>query len=781
MDNLQKLRSTGEVRDALHKSGKTDEQFYDEAIRRIASSDNDGVEGSGGSMNFGFRVLGWVLRARRPLRFEELQDALAMRAYVAAGADPKSNKEDYAVQEQDVLTACQGLLVVESSKARLVAFAHATIEEYLGRVGLTRFPFGVDEDIATTCLAYLSDGVFAGGACADDEEFDSRMRENPFYGYAAQYWGEHVRGKPESALEKQLISFLKAAPLVLGSVQAKNIFDYGYKFHGRSQSYAKEVDGLWVAARVGLHATVETLLTTSENPKIDVRDDEGRTALTGAAAGGHESIVRLLLNHGADVSARDSHGRTPLHWAATENRVGVVDVLLSSGRDVDINVADADGCTPLHYATEEGYEAMVTALLGHGADPKKKNNSGWAPLHSAAPSEFLEVATRLLDAGAEVDSADDEGYTALHWLGSREHRAMVKLLLGRGARPDKKTSTGVTPIHRAAFDGVEEIVELLLDKAEDINPADIDGWTPLHAAAANGRDGMVRLLLERGAAPGTADGQGWTPLYVAWVQGHSSTVAVLNEAMGDDKAKDILAGLDEVEGTDSVRWTHIKYNVSQQNHYPAPVTRALEIIGLGRLDRVRALLAEGLDVNGEGAQDERQNRGWTPLTVAIQFFQLAVARLLLDNGADPNKRGGDVHKWTALHWAVAHRRRELVDLLLGAGADANVRDEWGLVPLHLAADGGHEELVALLLDKGAEVDAQFVLGLTPLQIAAAKGHEAAVKRLLDAGADVGLKDMNGRTAVMIAEEFGKEGVVALLRERAGEDETEVEGEGEGGG
>ncbi|PSN59251.1 hypothetical protein BS50DRAFT_473532, partial [Corynespora cassiicola Philippines] len=47
--------------------------------------------------------------------------------------------------------------------------------------------------IAKTCLTYLCFDTFKGGSCSTDEEFEERLRQNPFLDYAAKHWGEHAR------------------------------------------------------------------------------------------------------------------------------------------------------------------------------------------------------------------------------------------------------------------------------------------------------------------------------------------------------------------------------------------------------------------------------------------------------------------------------------------------------------------------------------------------------------------------------------------------------------
>jgi ankyrin repeat protein len=91
-----------------------------------------------------------------------------------------------------------------------------------------------------------------------------------------------------------------------------------------------------------------------------------------------------------------------------------------------------------------------------------------------------------------------------------------------------------------------------------------------------------------------------------------------------------------------------------------------------------------------------------------------------------------------------------VQLLLGAGADANARDKAGMTPLMHAA-GGNVPVGAIkvMLKAGADVNARDDTGMTPLLHAALGGaDEKKVAALLEAGADVNARDKEGMTPLL---------------------------------
>src|SRR5579864_7487937 len=129
--------------------------------------------------------------------------------------------------------------------------------------------------------------------------------------------------------------------------------------------------------------------------------------------------------------------------------------------------------------------------------------------------------------------------------------------------------------------------------------------------------------------------------------------------------------------------------------------------------------------------------GASLLMYAALYGDAAAVRLLLGNGANPNLRND--RGATALMWAVDDP--EKTRLLLEHGADANARSDDGRVPLVIAAGRyGSSPVIRLLLDHGANPSAKspavtFSVA-TPLGEASYAGDDAAFRMLVDRGADV---------------------------------------------
>ena len=85
---------------------------------------------------------------------------------------------------------------------------------------------------------------------------------------------------------------------------------------------------------------------------VNAIDNNRRTPLHSAVAGGHPLIVLLLIRKGADVNATAHWERTPLHFAVRSDRRGIAEILLKTG--AHIQARDFAGATPLHCWAQAG-------------------------------------------------------------------------------------------------------------------------------------------------------------------------------------------------------------------------------------------------------------------------------------------------------------------------------------------------------------------------------------------------------------------------------------------
>ncbi|KAF7130889.1 hypothetical protein CNMCM5793_003759 [Aspergillus hiratsukae] len=181
---------------------------------------------------------------------------------------------------------------------------------------------------------------------------------------------------------------------------------------------------LTLAAKQGKADLVKELLSAID---LDSKDERGRTAmydnvLRAASAEGHDKIVRLLLEDGADPNAQSG---SALLAASKEGHDKIVKLLLNQGADPNPQSGSA-----LLAASKEGHDKIVWLLLFNGADPNPQS-------------------------GSALLAASKEG-----------HDKIVQLLLNQGADPNAQSGSALLA---ASKEGHNKIVQLLLDNGADIN------------------------------------------------------------------------------------------------------------------------------------------------------------------------------------------------------------------------------------------------------------------------------------------------------------------------
>ncbi|KAI5919805.1 hypothetical protein F4810DRAFT_703347 [Camillea tinctor] len=331
LDSLIGKKSPKAIQVALTKL-PTGSEAYDEAYKgglgRIEGQVTD-------QKDLAKQVLSWIICAQRPLTMLELQHALAV--------EPGESKLDEIISRNE-----------ETDIIRLV---HHTAQEYFERTQTYWFPDS-NKQIIGTSITYLSFDVFKNGRCQTDAELTERLQANPFYNYAAQNWGHHARKYSSSC--REVLDFLKFQSNVEALIQAQMASKKSWRYSTDCQIQTR---GLHLAAYFGLLEKDANIESTAKN--------YGQTPLSFAAENGHETVVRLLLERGADTESVEAGNRTRLSWAAENGYTAIVRLLLKNGANAKPNDTRDDQMPP-SWNSENGDNTVVEApgiLEAQNGDP----------------------------------------------------------------------------------------------------------------------------------------------------------------------------------------------------------------------------------------------------------------------------------------------------------------------------------------------------------------------------------------------------------------------------
>jgi serine/threonine-protein phosphatase 6 regulatory ankyrin repeat subunit B len=417
------------------------------------------------------------------------------------------------------------------------------------------------------------------------------------------------------------------------------------------------------AAYAGDVVKMETLIR--EGARVDQLDRKGYAPLHYAVGNQQKPATALLLAKGSDKDIKGSHGRTPLFSAASGDREDVQFLLL---KGANIRATNSHGQTPLFAAVEAGHKDIAELLLSKGADISIKDKDGQTVLHKAVRNNRQDLVELLTSLGADPNIRDNEDCTPLSCLFSatelfKQNPDLLKFLLNHGAGVNSTPKGDYPPLYYAIWDNNQDLVSLLLSKGADVNLTPKGEYPALHEAVWLEDSSLVKLLLDHGAKYDAKDQDGSTAFREAAAQGAMS-ILQLFAAKGAD-----LSTL--------------------------PIATCM-----GNLDRVKALLERGADIN------EPDELGWSPLYWAVSSGQTEVAGFLVARGA--NVQTKTKTGTTALH-QIASRRQDtstntmkLAEILIAKGALVNAKDQKGSTPLHKAAQAGHKAMIELLLARGAD-------------------------------------------------------------------------------
>lgn len=189
--------------------------------------------------------------------------------------------------------------------------------------------------------------------------------------------------------------------------------------------------------------------------------------LRAAAGSGNIELVRLLIEHGADVNGSPADAQDPdtvLMAAMQSAKADVVDEILL--HHPDVNAKDSSGRTALALLLLHGrtvdMERIIKALVAHGANLSQVDGQEFTPLFATclAPKTIAPKTIKVLAAaGADVNARAPSGLTPLMYCAS--DKGTVEALLEAGADPTLQDKYGESAARHARDLGSKEAADLL--------------------------------------------------------------------------------------------------------------------------------------------------------------------------------------------------------------------------------------------------------------------------------------------------------------------------------
>lgn len=314
---------------------------------------------------------------------------------------------------------------------------------------------------------------------------------------------------------------------------------------------------------------------------------------------------------------------------------------------------------------------------------------------------------------------------------------------------------------------VESIAESLIEQGVRIDVHDREGRAILHYAVINGWKRCVRLLLDRGASL-EPDIDNMTPLHYT----------VKARADGEEIAQTFINAGIPID-TPVTRHTYIPrfqdgkvvYDLRDSDlglALDSPAKAGLTALHLAALTGSQRMTKFFLD---HGANSNfRSESGETPLHLAVKLSAYGPKWPgIVDFWNEPNNRvesildyvgfntDEDEDEFSSSREWILETRLAIIDLLLERPEiDVNAQDNFGISPLHIAAqkDYTFESVAEKLIKKGASISLCTNKNKTPLHFAVASRNGDFVSRLLDLGADPADKDLDGLNAFHYAAKKG---------------------------
>ncbi len=462
-------------------------------------------------------------------------------------------------------------------------------------------------------------------------------------------------------------------------------------------------------------------------------------------------VAHWLLDRGADVATGMREMDDPIEHLSQdkEGRIGqLVNRMLDDleGRD-DLDFEKLLGKS-FYKACEFGALAVAQRIFRLWKDPSqvefRHSPVGWAAING-----HHQTVAWLCENGYDHQYHRDEELPPAVYAILGCSAKSLRVLLQQG-----ESSNRTAPAHAFRMIRVDHLNQLPVNDCHEI----FQQGTLLHFAAISGDVECVEVLLAAGADPARRDSEGRTAAVLAKLGG-PATKAVADRLSDVSEDEPPEANVAFRQGVVQNEVETVRDALSRGADGGQPIrsdfgneSRAMTIAARrGDVALLEALVGSGIDLEQLDC-DAKQTATRDTASFVIEEIGLDYLKTLTALGRTPflcAAQGGQIE---ALEW------------LDERGADRDVRDNYGMNALHVAALSNQPETIDWLIHHGFGIEDLAIEKLTPLHIAAAANSRHAVLKLLELGADPTARNANRETPYDMAKDSGKPATYRALED-----------------
>jgi ankyrin repeat protein len=376
-------------------------------------------------------------------------------------------------------------------------------------------------------------------------------------------------------------------------------------------------------------------------------------------------------------------------------------------------------------------------------------------LNKAIQEQNIQEIQKVLATGLDIHRDARDDYGILYEAILIQNSEILQILFDAGLKiPDDaglKSSEKSVLLYLAAELGNPEIINILINHGADVQPliSRYQPKYPLYLALREKKSQAVKALLDNGAN-------------VDWLDRHNDINSLIY-AVGNSDVACLKELLDHRSDMTIKEYDTLYGQVHYFSENRPRLTGYHLAAKWGEEDMVNEYLKHHVDIDMKDSIDR------TALHYAIAEGKYNVVKLLLNRGADAN--AVDKYGITPILLA-AEKDLSMLQLLLDYKANIQVVDNEHNTALHHAAKAGKTEMVKKLIQINRNwVSAGNKENKTPLHIAAENNDSTTVPVLLEAGADARLKSKHGKKPVEYVLEDYPELIELLIEAEKKQDEN----------